>query len=70
LHRSILVHCLKDNIQHEIIPHILLKSMIGPLYYLIGAAFAWESVHLAFYFYIITPLYSIIPPARRGERHG
>ena len=51
-------------------PHGVLKSFIGPLCYLIGAAAAWVSVHAAFVIYLLTPLFYITPRDWRGSKAG
>ena len=49
-------------------PHGILKGFIGPASYLVGAGFAWVSVHAAFIVYALTPLFYITPPQWRGTR--
>jgi len=49
-------------------PHIVAKSMVGPLSYLLGAAVAWLSSHAAFVIYMLTPLFFIVPPKWHGIR--
>ena len=60
-------------------PHIIRKSFIGPLSYLIGTGMAWFSTELAFAIYFITPLFfitpvhknaNIHPPAKSGDNQG
>jgi uncharacterized membrane protein len=60
-------------------PHIVRKSFIGPLSYLIGTGMAWFSTELAFAIYFITPLFFITPvyknphlhpPAKSGDNQG
>ena len=48
-------------------PHLLAKSLAGPLGYLAGAGLAWVSLPLGFIFYALTPLLFITPP---GPRNG
>jgi uncharacterized membrane protein len=45
-------------------PKILVKSLVGPLFYLLGAGTAWLNPRLAVVFYMITPLFFITPPSR------
>jgi uncharacterized membrane protein len=47
-------------------PHLIRKSFIGPLSYLIGTGAAWFSTELAFVIYFITPLFFITPVHRPG----
>jgi len=50
-------------------PHIILKSWVGPLSYLVGASCAWWwNVHAAFVVYALTPLFFITPPEPAGGR--
>ena len=54
-------------------PHGLRKAFIGPASYLLGAAVAWLSVHVAFVIYALTPLFYITPRHYRGavrDRQG
>jgi len=65
LHRYILRHLIQSELAGRQDPHVLLKSIVGPLSYLIGSASAWGSVHLAFLIYLLTPLWFIVPPEER-----
>jgi hypothetical protein len=47
-------------------PQFILKSFVGVLSYLIGASAAWFSVNGALVIYLLTPLFFIVPPTRRG----
>jgi uncharacterized membrane protein len=49
-------------------PHGLIKALVGPLSYLVGAALAWVSMHAAFVVFALTPLFYITPPQWRGAR--
>jgi uncharacterized membrane protein len=49
-------------------PHGLIKALVGPLSYLVGAALAWVSVHAAFVVFALTPLFYITPPEWQGAR--
>jgi uncharacterized membrane protein len=63
LQRYVLRNLLKPELEGTEDPHIILKSWVGPLSYLTGAACAWWHVHLAFVVYALTPLFFITPPA-------
>jgi uncharacterized membrane protein len=51
-------------------PHIIRKSFVGPLSYLVGTGVAWFSTELAFAVYFITPLFFITPVHRKGSDHS
>ena len=61
-------YILRNLIKPELVetqdPHVMLKSWIGPLSYLVGSAAAWFSPPAAFLIYVITPLFFITPPSR------
>jgi uncharacterized membrane protein len=59
---------LKPELVDKQDPHALLKSMVGPLSYLVGAGAAWFSVHAAFVVYVLTPLFYITPPTWHGRK--
>jgi uncharacterized membrane protein len=46
-------------------PHVLRKSLVGPLSYLAGAGVAWINPDLSFVVYLITPLFFITPVHRK-----
>jgi uncharacterized membrane protein len=62
LHAYILRNLLKPELVGTQDPHIMLKSFVGPLSYLIGVAVSWLSVDAAFVVYLVTPLFFIVPP--------
>jgi len=66
LHGYILRHLIKTELADTEDPHIIRKSFVGVFSYLIGAASAWFSVHGGFLMYLLTPLFFIVPPPRRG----
>ena len=66
LHAYILRHLIKPDLVSAQDPHIIRKSFVGVLSYLIGAAAAWFSVHVAFVTYLLTPLFFIVPPQARA----
>jgi TMEM175 potassium channel family protein len=43
----------------------IIKALVGPASYLVGAALAWVSVPVAFVVYALTPLFYITPPEGR-----
>jgi uncharacterized membrane protein len=63
----ILRHVLKPARAASVPPGIIAKSFVGVLFYLLGASAAWLNVHLAFGFYLITPLFFIVPPSNQGR---
>jgi uncharacterized membrane protein len=65
LHVYVLRNLMKPGLAGTEDPHIILKSWVGPLSYLAGAACAWWNVHAAFVVYGLTPLFFITPPAPR-----
>jgi uncharacterized membrane protein len=42
-------------------PHGVLKGLVGPASYLLGASLAWISVYAAFVVYALTPLFYLTP---------
>ena len=69
LHAYILKHLLKPELADEQDPHVIMKSLIGPVFYLAGAGVAWVSPWLAFVLYGITPLFFITPISREKLSH-
>lgn len=65
LHRYILRHLMKPELRGTEDPHILAKSLVGPLSYLAGVAAAWFSIEAAFAIYMLTPLWFITPASPR-----
>lgn len=63
----ILKHLMKPELADRQDPHLMLKSLVGPFVYLLGAASAWLSTPLSFLFYIITPLFFITPVTRQPK---
>jgi uncharacterized membrane protein len=49
-------------------PHVLRKSFVGPLSYLVGAGVAWINPDFSFAVYLITPLFFITPVHRKQNR--
>lgn len=68
MHRYILRHLIKPELADSQDPHIILKSFVGVISYLIGATAAWFSPGVAFAVYLLTPLFFIIPPQRGQVR--
>ncbi len=64
LQTYILRNLLKPDAAARQDPNLLWKSLVGPLFYLLGAGAAWLSTPMAFVFYMITPLFFITPPDR------
>jgi hypothetical protein len=64
MHNYILENLMKPELAGTEDPHIILKSWVGPLSYLVGAACAWWNVHAAFVVYGLTPLFFITPSTR------
>jgi hypothetical protein len=66
LHAYILRRLTKPELADAQDPHVIRKSFVGVFSYLIGASAAWFSVHAGFLVYLLTPLFFIVPPTRRG----
>jgi len=67
LHAYVLRHLAKPELAagrdpRIIVKSMIVKSMIGPAFYALGAASAWVNVHAAFALYLLTPLFFITPP--------
>ena len=70
LQAYILRNLLKPELAGTQDPRFVRKSFVGVGSYLLGAAAAWFSVHLAFALYRLTPLFFIVPPASPAEKAG
>jgi uncharacterized membrane protein len=70
LQSYIFKHLLKPECANERDPNGTIKALVGPLFYLIGAAVAWRCTPASFVFYIITPLFFITPPTRKTEEQA
>jgi uncharacterized membrane protein len=66
LYAYILGHLIKPELVATEDPHIVRKSFVGVVSYLLGSAAAWGSVHVAFAIYLLTPLFFIVPVTRRS----
>ena len=64
--RSIMRNLIKPELAGRQDPHIILKSFVGPLSYMLGVGAGWISIHAAFVIYMITPLFFIVPPRWDG----
>ena len=64
LNAYILRNLIKPNAVHGEDPHIIRKSFVGAISYLLGSAAAWFSSPAAFVIYMVTPLFFIVPPGR------
>jgi hypothetical protein len=51
-------------------PHVIRKSFIGPLSYLVGTGVAWFNTDLAFVVYFVTPLFFITPVHKKDADHA
>jgi len=67
LQRYIVRNLIKPELASAQDPHALIKAMVGPASYLVGAAAAWVSVHAALVIYLLTPLFYITPPEWHGK---
>ena len=67
LQRYIVRNLIKPELASAQDPRALIKAMVGPSSYLIGAAAAWVSVHAALVIYLLTPLFYITPPEWHGK---
>jgi uncharacterized membrane protein len=68
LHAYIVRNLIKPELAALQDSHGIIKAFVGPASYLVGAAFAWVSVHAAFVVYALTPLFYITPPEGRAAR--
>jgi uncharacterized membrane protein len=68
LHAYIVRNLIKPELAALQDSHGIIKAFVGPPSYLVGAAFAWVSVHAAFVVYALTPLFYITPPEGRAAR--
>jgi hypothetical protein len=66
LQRHIVRNLIKPEFASAQDPRALIKGMVGPASYLIGAAAAWLNVHAALVIYLLTPVFYITP----REWHG
>jgi uncharacterized membrane protein len=64
LQSYILRNLLKRDLVATQDPQIMWKSLIGPVFYLLGATAAWFYTPAAFLLYVITPLFFITPPSK------
>jgi hypothetical protein len=59
-------YILRNLIEPEMIgaqvPHLMSKSFVGVISYLLGVSASWFNLHVAFVLYAITPLLFITPP--------
>jgi uncharacterized membrane protein len=67
LQRYIVRNLIKPELKSAQDPRALIKAMVGPTSYLIGAAAAWLSIHAALVIYLLTPLFYITPPEWHGK---
>jgi uncharacterized membrane protein len=58
---------LKPELADQQDPHLFIKSLVGIVFYLVGAALAWASITAAFVIYLITPWFFITPPQYRAK---
>jgi len=65
MHRYILRHLIQPESAQTQPSHIILKSLVGVVSYLVGAACAWFSADVPFAIYLLTPLFFIVPPQDR-----
>jgi len=66
LQRYIVRNLIKPELAAAQDPRGLVKGLIGPASYLVGAAAAWLSVYAAFAIYLLTPLFYITPWQWKG----
>jgi uncharacterized membrane protein len=67
LQRYIVRNVIKPELASAQDPRALIKAMVGPASYLIGAAAAWLSTYAALVIYLLTPLFYITPPEWHGK---
>src|SRR6185295_1550137 len=66
LHAYIVRRLLKPELAGAQDPHGVVKGLIGPASYLLGALAAWVSVHAAFVIYAFTPWFYLTPRPWKG----
>lgn len=64
LHAYILRNLVKPELAGDQDPRIISKSLIGVLFYSLGAGIAWLSIHAAFVIYFLTPFFFVLPPMK------
>jgi uncharacterized membrane protein len=67
LQRYIVRNLIKPELAALQDPHALIKAMVGPASYLVGALVAWVFIPAAFVVYMLTPLFYITPPQWHGS---
>ncbi|KAA9339806.1 DUF1211 domain-containing protein [Hymenobacter busanensis] len=61
LHHYVNAHLLRDADQYVPSRPLLLRSLVGPVCYALGAALAWVSIPLSLAVYLFTPLFFVVP---------
>jgi uncharacterized membrane protein len=70
LQSYIMRNLIKPEMIDAQVPHLTLKSFVGVISYLLGAAATWFNLHLAFILYALTPLFFITPPRVQSRPVG
>jgi TMEM175 potassium channel family protein len=70
LQRYIVRNLIKPELAALQDPRALIKSLVGPASYLVGAVAAWVFIPAAFVVYLLTPLFYITPPEWHGSTGG
>jgi hypothetical protein len=70
LNAYIRLNLLKPDLAASVDPNAVIKGLIGPLSYLVGAALAWVNIYAAFAVYALTPLFYITPWAEHAPPRG
>jgi TMEM175 potassium channel family protein len=68
LNAYIRINLIKPELAAAQDPHAIVKGLIGPASYLVGAALAWANIYAAFAVYALTPLFYITPWDYRGAQ--
>jgi uncharacterized membrane protein len=67
LHAHIVRNLIRPELAGTEAPGFVVRSLVGPASYLLGAASTWLDVRLAFLLYVLTPLFYLVPPASRAR---
>jgi uncharacterized membrane protein len=70
LYAYVVRHLIKPEHASRQDPRAVVKGLIGPASYLVGAAAAWIDVRAAFVIYALTPLFYITPREWRGAANA
>jgi hypothetical protein len=67
LHAYIARNLIRPELAETEALHVVRKSFVGVLSYLLGVSAAWLDVRPAFLIYMLTPVFFIVPPRGRHD---